>query len=246
MSSLNILIVEDELITANDIQETLEKAGHVVTAVARNIHIARLAVQQQLPDVALIDIDLGPGNANGIDVAQVIQAYGPIPIIYLTAHYEDATFLQAKETGPAAYLLKPFRHRELALQVELAYYHHQVNHKGKTHPAAAPELYLPVKKGYQRIDKADIVYIQANGAYTNIFLTTGKSPHILSMNLGYLAQFIPSPNFYRLSRSTLINVQHLERIEGNLLFLNHYSTPLTIPEASRKDLLAKLPVVRTP
>ncbi len=54
--SLRILIVEDELITATDLRETLEKAGHTVTAIARSFSEALKSARQQTPDVALLDI----------------------------------------------------------------------------------------------------------------------------------------------------------------------------------------------
>lgn len=256
MNSLKVLIVEDELITANDIRETLEKAGHTVIALARNQAEALAAAQQQLPDVALVDIHLGDGAVDGIGVVQALQQYPPFPIIYLTAHAEDPTFLRAKETNPVAYLLKPFRHRELALQVELAYYNYQIgppegepqetSQPPKANIAAAPDLYLPIKKGYQRIVKADVLYVQADGAYSKIFFTDEKPAHIVTMNIGYMAQFFPASDFYRLSRSMLINLQQIDRIDGLQVFMRNHPTPLAIPEASRKDLLTKLPIVRTP
>jgi DNA-binding LytR/AlgR family response regulator len=246
MNRLNILIVEDELITANDIQETLQKAGHTVIALARNFNEAMAVLNRQVPDLALVDIHLGDESVDGIGVAQALRANHPIPIIFLTAHSEDPVFLRAKETGPAAYLLKPFRHRELAMQVELAYYHHQANLQPKAHPAVATDLYLPVKKGHQRVVKADVVYAQADGSYTKIFRESPKPPYIVTMNLGYLTQFFPSPDFYRLSRSLLINLKFTDNIEGNQLFMIDYPTPILIPEASRKELLTKLPIVRTP
>jgi DNA-binding LytR/AlgR family response regulator len=218
----------------------------VITALARNYQEALAAVQHQHPDLALVDIHLGDGAIDGIEVAKALKVHHPLPIIYLTAHAEDPTFLRAKETGPAAYLLKPFRHRELALQVELAYHHDQASRQPKPHPAVAPDLYLPVRKGHQRIIKASVVYAQADGSYTRIFQEDGKSPQTVTMNLGYLAQFFPSSDFYRLSRSMLINLQQVDHIEGLNLFLRHYTTPIAIPESSHKKLLAQLPIVRTP
>jgi DNA-binding LytR/AlgR family response regulator len=246
MNPLKILIVEDEIITANDIRETLAQAGHTVIAIARNQAQAMAAIGQQLPDMALVDIHLGDGAIDGIGVAQALQAHHPIPIIYLTAHAEDPTFLRAKETGPAAYMLKPFRHRELAMQVELAYYHYQTNLQPKLHPAVAADLYLPFKNGYQRIIKADVLIAQAAGAYTKIFLNDTKTAHTVTMNIGYLSQFFPSSDFYRLSRSMLINLQYVDRIDGAQLYIRHYPAMIPIPDASRKDLLTKLPIVRTP
>ncbi|MFD2936406.1 response regulator [Spirosoma flavum] len=68
-SSLAILIVEDVTITAFDIQETLEKAGHTVTAISRNFQEAVAAVKRQPPDLAIIDVRLEGSSADGITTA---------------------------------------------------------------------------------------------------------------------------------------------------------------------------------
>lgn len=247
MPQLHILVVEDEIVTAQDIKETLEKAGHVVIATARNYHEALSALKRQVPDIALVDIHLGDERTDGISIAREILSYHYLPIIYLTAHSEHPTFLRAKETYPAAYLLKPFKHRELAFQVELAYHHFQANRSGVSHPAAAEDLYLPINRGYEKVRKSDIVYVQAEGSYINLYLHNQEKVPMVTMYLGYLEQFLPSPNFYRATRSIIINLNYLERIEGTEVHL-HYNgrKSISIPDNTRKELLNKIPLVRTP
>jgi DNA-binding LytR/AlgR family response regulator len=247
MPPLQILIIEDELLTAQDIKETLEKAGHSVVATARNTHEALTALKRQVPDIALVDIHLGDDRADGISIVKEILSYHYLPIIYLTAHSEHPTFLRAKETSPAAYLLKPFRHRELALQVELAYHHFQANRKGVLHPAAAEDLYLPINRGYEKVRKSDIVYIHAEGSYINLHLHNQEKVPIVTMYLGYLEQFLPTPNFYRATRSIIVNLDYLERIEGTEVHLRYNGRKsFTIPDSTRRELLSKIPLVRTP
>ncbi len=147
MKSLKILIVEDELVTAADIQETLEKAGHRVTGIARNFREAIEAVKRYAPDLALIDIVLKGSEADGIATAQALLEQRAMPIIYLTANSETPTVQRAAETHPAAYLLKPFRQTELAIQVELAYYNYQANQGHSVSPQASASLFLPVEQG---------------------------------------------------------------------------------------------------
>ncbi|MFC5413176.1 response regulator [Larkinella bovis] len=245
MDSLRILIIEDQLITATDICETLEKSGHVVTAIARNTQEAIASVIKNPPDLALIDIQLDGATDNGIETARKLLIYHAMPIIYLTANSESLIFEEAKKTMPAAYLLKPFRNNELTMQIELAYYNYLSATKDPDKTQTSDSLFLPIKKGYKKILKNDVVYLQANGSYVNIFMIQEEIPHLLTMNLGYLAQYFSTPNFYRLSRSVLINMNHLERIEGNQLFMHRHPYAIPIPEGSRMDLLKQLAVVRT-
>jgi len=242
MERLKILIVEDELITAIDIKETLEKAGHQIIAVARNFKEVIDAVKRQLPDLAMIDIHLESSTADGIGIAKELLNMHWMPIIYLTANSEIETFQRAKETFPAAYLLKPFRHQELAMQVELAY----TNRKNSNNSLDSEHLYLPINKGYEKIAQADVLYLLADGSYAKVFMLNEEVPLLVSMNLGHLAQYFSTPNFYRLSRSLLINLNHLGRIERNQLWLKNHKLPIQIPDINRAELMKRLKIVRTP
>lgn len=245
MRSLKILIVEDETITAMDLCETLEGAGHEVTATARNIEQAVKAVRMNPPDLALIDIHLEGSSADGIATAKKLQAIHAMPIIYLTANSEPETFQQAKETLPIAYLLKPFRQEELKLQVELAYHYFQSTLEADTDSLSSEQVFLPVDKGYEKINSTDVLYVEADGSYTKVFLAGHKTPYQISANLSHMSQYFPWSNFYRLSRSLLINLNYIKRIEDNYLFMTDNQTVLQIPAASRKELMKKLKIVRT-
>jgi len=247
MKSLKILVIEDELITANAIQETLENAGHQITACARNLKEAMAAVKRQPPDLALVDITLEGSANDGIAVAKQLLTLHSMPIIYLTAHSESPVVLSAKEMRPAAYLLKPFRHKELAIQIELAYYNHQVHQEYSVNPYSVDALYLPVEqgKGHVRIVKSKVMYLAAAGSYVEVHTVGETKPYIFSMNLGYLSQFFMMPNYYRLSRSLLVNLDYVERIEKNQFFVPGRDWAVTFPEAQHKELLQKLAVVRT-
>ena len=243
MKSLSILIVEDETVTAMDLCETLEEFGHCVLAVTHTYEQAIEAVATKQPDLALIDIQLDNSAADGITTAQTLLARHPMPIIYLTANSELPTFQVAKQTKPAAYLLKPFRHDELRIQIELAYYNFHLNNKDDS--TRGEHLYLPVDKGYEKVEIADVLYLKADGAYVKVFMLGREQPHHISTNLSHLAQYFMIPNFYRLSRSLLINLNHLERIERSYLFIAGHKTALPIPVVNRKELIQKLNVVRT-
>ena len=161
MKALRVLVIEDELITAHDIKETLEKAGHVITDIVRNLSAVLTSIRISPPDIILIDIHLEHSSEDGIDIAQRIPAQMAVPIIYLTGHSEQSTIVRAQQTRPAAYLLKPFRHKELAIQVELAYYNYQASLANSVDPFLSDSLYLPVDhgRGYTKITKNDVLYL---------------------------------------------------------------------------------------
>ena len=76
-----------------------------------------------------------------IEIAREIAKNYVIPFVFLTANSEIQTFERAKLTNPAAYLLKPFRHRELVFQIELAYNHYWMNKNSESNPAKAESIF---------------------------------------------------------------------------------------------------------
>ncbi len=108
MGIAQILVVEDEMITANDIKNSLEKAGYQVPAIVSTGEDAIKKTEEFKPDIVLMDIKL-EGKMDGIDAAEIIQSNFNIPVIYLTAYSDKKTVERVKTTQPQGYILKePF------------------------------------------------------------------------------------------------------------------------------------------
>ena len=244
MKSLNILIVEDNTITAMDLRETLEGAGHRITVTARTFQSALKSIIANPADLALIDIELEGSTANGIDTAKELLAHHDMPIIYLTANSEPKTFQSAKETRPAAYLLKPFRAEELLFNIEVAYHYFHSILANPTGESVSDHLFLPVGKGHEKIQLDEVLYVKADGAYVKVVMAD-KQTHTVSTNLSHLEQYFRTPNFFRLSRFHLINLDYIKRLKDNGLVLSDGTTVLPVPTTSRKELMKRLTVVKT-
>ncbi|CAG5004937.1 Protein-glutamate methylesterase/protein-glutamine glutaminase [Dyadobacter sp. CECT 9275] len=243
MKSLNVLVVEDDLLIASNIRRNLEEAGYQVSGIARNYEEALQAARDSPPDMALIDIQL-EDSFDGIYTANELLRHHWIPIVFLTADSRDHTFQRAQMVSPRAYLLKPFRQTELVMQLKLAHLNFQPTTKKEHVP---DHLFLPYEKGYERVVKADILYVNSvlNGSYVHIFEAGKEKPRLITMNIGYLGQFLNGPDFYRVSRSLLINLSYIERIERNHLKLKDYDQLIFIPEGNRTDLMDRLAVIKT-
>jgi signal transduction histidine kinase/AmiR/NasT family two-component response regulator len=72
-----------------------------------------------------MDINLA-GQMDGVEAAALIREELRIPVIYLSAFSDDATMKRAKATEPFAYLLKPFKDRELQNAIEIGLYKHRI------------------------------------------------------------------------------------------------------------------------
>lgn len=128
MAKSKILVVEDEIIIAMEIEDRLDSLGYeVVDMVSSGAEAIQAAVEMP-PDLVLIDIML-KGSMDGIEVASQMQARFHIPVIYLTAYADENTLQRAKTSRPFGYLVKPFEKRELQIAIEIALYKHQMESK---------------------------------------------------------------------------------------------------------------------
>lgn len=123
-----ILVVEDEAITAADLQDRLAAMGYAVAGWATSGEDAIEIARREKPDLALMDIVL-KGRINGIDAARIVRTELGVPVIFLTANSNDAVLDRAKTSEPFAYLLKPFEERQLRTNIEMALYKVRMEHE---------------------------------------------------------------------------------------------------------------------
>jgi PAS domain S-box-containing protein len=128
MNKERILIVEDEYFTSTDIRNMLVKFGYDVIGIADTGADAIEMAGAHRPDLVLMDITL-KGHMNGIEAAKTIRKRFGIPVIYLTAHSDDATIEKAVVSEPFGYLIKPIDERALQTTIQMALYKHAMDRK---------------------------------------------------------------------------------------------------------------------
>lgn len=114
-----VLVVEDQILLAVAIQQTVADAGYEVVGIASDAEDAlRLAVQHR-PDLILMDVSLGRGP-DGIDAAHSIAAGMTVKIVFATAHTDEHTVARIAESGLGSLLAKPFSDDQLLAAMERA------------------------------------------------------------------------------------------------------------------------------
>jgi len=121
MDKIDILIVEDEAIIALEIKRAILQMGFGVTNIVTNYTDTLRSIGEKTPNIILMDINL-KNSKNGIEIAKEIKKVSDIPIIYLTAFFDDKTIEQAVQTNPIGYLVKPFKREDLKSTLQLAIY----------------------------------------------------------------------------------------------------------------------------
>ena len=117
---MRILIVEDEVIPANYLKRILELHGYDIVSVVVTGKEAISIARQEHPDIILMDIML-KDNISGAEAASHIHTLLPhVVIIFLTAYSDPEMIDFAVESDAFAYLLKPYRDKEILATLELA------------------------------------------------------------------------------------------------------------------------------
>lgn len=129
---IQVLVVEDEPLIAADIAATLDSLNYETAALASNLDAANSILNKLLPDIILLDINLGSGW-EGIEFGAEIHKRNTCPFVYLTSYADKDTLSKAKLTEPFGYVVKPFTDRDLLVAIEFALFNFAQQTK-KTYP----------------------------------------------------------------------------------------------------------------
>ena len=222
MNALKIGIVEDDVIIARSIAEMLTEQGYDVTGPARRYSEAIELLEQETPDLLLLDIRLA-GKMDGIDVAHTLRRTFNIPFIFLTANTDAETLARAKQVVPSAYLAKPITKAQLTAAIEIAV---------ATYTGSLPQPQLPqspglfVKDGdaYRRIQYADILFAESQSNYLRLVPATGEEVQIRST----LAEFLEAaPGFVQVHRGFAVAPHSVSNLHPNQLFIGAHCIPVS-------------------
>ena len=117
------LIVEDEILIAEELRERLSRLGFLVIAAVDSAEESIAIATKERPDLVLMDIRL-KGEKDGVQAAMEIRRQVDVPIVYLTAYSDSLTVERAKQTEHDGFILKPFLRRELQVTIEIAMLRH--------------------------------------------------------------------------------------------------------------------------
>ncbi|HVV87434.1 MAG TPA: response regulator [Kofleriaceae bacterium] len=121
----SVLIVEDEVVVADDLRERLDELGYQAFAIATSSDQAVRCAAARRPDIVLMDVRLR-GVHDGIETATLLRDRFDVPIVYLTAHADDATLRRAQQTAPYGFLTKPVRSTDLRSVIEISLHKHEL------------------------------------------------------------------------------------------------------------------------
>jgi len=229
MAMTNVLVVEDEKIVSKDIQLSLKRLGYTVVGTADTADGAIAAAQEHRPDVILMDIIL-KGEKNGIDAATAIRAEMDIPIVYLTAHSDEATIQRAKESEPHGYILKPFKEVDIRTNIEMAIYKHSKENELKRErdmlfnlvegaKGETDHIFVKSNSRFVKLKLDDLYFVEALKDY--VVINTLEKRYTIHSTMKDIEARLPSDRFMRVHRSFIINVNRIAAIEQPNIILEN-------------------------
>jgi two-component system LytT family response regulator len=221
-TGMKALVVDDEELARRRVLNLLEDVTEIkVIGECSNGQTAIKKINAEKPDIIFLDINMK--DMNGFEVLQKIEIRPKPIVVFVTAYDSYAT--RAFDVEAFDFLLKPFKDQRFFKTVE------RVLHTSRTETDALfeqriKELFrifsseakqvkpgkIPVKQGNKTIliDPPNILYIIASGYYAEIY--TGEGKYVLRESLNNLEEQLEGGNFFRIHRSTIVNVDHVKEI----------------------------------
>lgn len=247
-ATIQVLVVEDEILLAKKIALCLTKLKYnVVAAVPSAVEALKILEENPSINIAILDIMI-EGNLDGIELAKIIKSNYDIPFIFLTSHTDRSIINRVKEVGTYAYLLKPFHDREVSIAIEIALVNFSKNNftanlLEKEEFGKEENKLLKIKDHFfvkkdhcfEKVKVEDVQYLEADGNYTTIHTKNGSFLYAVVLK-NIEAKFSPQV-FVRVHRGFVVNINAIEKFNGNLLYINNKEIQVS---KSQKDKVFKL------
>lgn len=222
--AIKVLIIEDEMLVAEDIATDLMQYGFEVIDTIISGEECLKRFEELKPDVVIMDIHI-KGKYDGIETAKLLNKIKTIPIIYLTANSDQQTVKRVLDIFPASFISKPYNKNDLMIAIEVAYNSQHTTKYKKNEQESTDSIFIKMANQYKKIKLSDILYLEAAGSYAKIFTTNEEL--MVSYNLSHFEEMVQSPIFKRVHRSYIININYVSGLESNSVIINNKSIPVS-------------------
>ena len=246
MDKINILIVEDEGITAESLSNVITKLGYHVSGIAADALDAIDILSNESTDMAILDINI-QGDKDGIWLADLIQKKYKIPFIFLTAYEDEGILDRAINTKPLGYLLKPFTKTDISAAIKLAMQNYAQDKRVDSLVTEEDEqnsepfkvsntIFIRDKHIFKKLVISEITMLKSDGHYVEVFTKNNK--YLVRTKLNEFCNVLPESMFVRVHRSYVVNINSIEKFGTTFVYVNNIEIPLST--SHRDDLNTRL------
>jgi len=226
MTTFTILLVEDNLSFALEIEMLIKELGYGFAGQVDNAKDAVTNIDQNTPDLVLVDIGI-KGQMNGIELAHLLAGKN-IPFIFITQSRDRATYADAQSLMPIAYLVKPFDLLTLQSTLEQALRTIKGNTKNEEVGIENDQdsFYIRNNNVLNRIKYSEIYWIKSDGNYCNIH--TEKKKFVTKVSLESMMKKLEKLEFMRVHKQYIVPVKRIENINlfNNMLYVGEKMIPI--------------------
>lgn len=230
---MNCIVVDDSQIARETLKLLIEQFSFLTLVKECKTPVEAFNYLKSKP-VDLIFLDVEMPEMTGLDL---IKNLDKRPIIILVTSRKDYA-VEAFELNVADYLVKPVDRSRFMIAVSKAKELFE-NSKSGSNTKEMEYIFVRSNGVLTKIKIAEIKHIQAMGDYVNIF--TADKRHTVHITLKDIEEKLPPDKFYRLHRSYLVALDHIDNIEEGSAYTGKH--PLPISEQFKKDLLKKLNLI---
>lgn len=236
---LSILIVEDDLSFALELEMLVQEIGYQVAGVVDNSASALEIIYSERVDFILMDIEI-KGRMTGLELGKKLRPI-KIPILYITSFGNETHYEEAQKSNIVGYLVKPIDKYTLRTAISLAVGQlYALQKESKTGQSAEEfifEDYLFLKKNnvYHKVSEHDIMIVEGADDYVNICLQDGRT-FLLRKTMQIMARILSESLFVRVHRSYLVNIAAIEHLDTQENYISVCGKKIPLSRHRRMEL----------
>lgn len=213
--SISLIIIDDEQHSIELFEYLLNPIDEVsVLKTFRQAKVALEFILENPEDIDLILVDISMPEMDGFEFLKELQTYPINPCVIFVTGFEEYA-IEALRASAFDFLLKPVTLPDF--ERALKRYRHKCVHERLSAKSTllfkrldpTYKMVFSQHRGILAFHSDDIFYFSADGNYSNINLTSGKN-QLVTMQIGKIEKMAEAHHFFRINRSTLINLKYFE------------------------------------
>jgi len=235
MKRRRILIAEDIRNVSVDIRFVLEGLGYEVVKIVGSAEDALRAVEEDLPDLVLMDTDSG-GALSGIEGATMLFDLHGIPVVFISGGVPSDLTRDVAASEAYGIVMKPFRAETLHAAIEIALNKHKG--PGRQLPPHSGCLFVRAEYRHNRVDFDKILFVEALKDYVVIHMLNGTiTTHT---TIKGIEEVLPPYDFVRIHRSYIVRIDKIHSVKYPDLMVEGKMKVLPVGGHYKKNLFDRL------
>jgi len=216
---IRCLIVDDEELAVKVIEKyistipTLELTGTCDNAVEAISFL-------HSHEVDLLFLDINMPEMSGLEMLRTLSH---TPHVILTTAYSEFA-LESYEFGVVDYLLKPIKLDRFIKAVNKVVDLYESSSSPDQEKISASFIFIKEEHVTHKVDHLDILYVEAYGNYLKIH--TSKKVYVTRETMQHFQEKLPRSIFVRCHKSFIVNLSHVTKAMGNVLYINSTEVPI--------------------